>query len=124
MKIISKNLTPMAYDEFLADRIRTQLKEKNVLFVEKKMMGGLCFMMDNKMLCGIIKNDLMARVGKENYNESLSIEGCNEMKFTGRPLKGFVLVDSEAIDLEDDLSFWIKKCIDYNPFAKASKKKK
>lgn len=114
----------MAYNEHLAERIEKVLKEKKALFSQKKMMGGLCYIMDDKMLCGIIKDDLMARVGKENYKASLEEEGCEEMTFTGKPLQGFVLVKADAIDMENDLSYWVQKCIDYNPLAVSSKKKK
>ena len=114
----------MAYDEFLADRIRQTLKEKSVHFEEKKMMGGLTFMVDNKMCVGIVKKNLMARVGPDEYEEALKKEGCNEMNFTGRPLKGYVYIEPFAVVDEAQLSYWIQLCLDYNPLAKSSKKKK
>lgn len=114
----------MAYDEFLADRMRQTLKELNVNYFEKKMMGGLTFMVDDKMCVGIIKNDLMARIDPEFYEEAIRIKGCREMDFTGRPMKGFVLIEPVAVDMNDNLSFWIQKALDYNPMAKSSKKKK
>jgi hypothetical protein len=113
----------MAYDEHLADRIRLTLKYKQVAFVEKKMMGGLCFMVDEKMCLGITGEKLMARVGEINYLHSLEKDGCEEMNFTGSTLKGFVYVLPKAIDLDDDLDYWIQLCLEYNPFAKSSKKK-
>ena len=112
----------MAYDEYLQERIDLILKEKRVQFVSKKMMGGLCYLVDNKMCMGIIKNDLMARVGDANYNELINKEGARPMDFTKRPLKGFIYVSPEGVDYDDDLEFWIQKCLDYNPEAKASKK--
>lgn len=114
----------MPYNEHLADRIRNVLEDKKAAFEEKKMMGGLCFMVDDKMCVGIVKEQLMARVGAENYEAALQKEGCKEMKFTGRPLKGFVFVEPDAIDMEKDLEYWVQLCLDYNPFAKSSKKKK
>ena len=114
----------MAYDEYLSDRIKNIFKEKNVSYETKKMMGGLTFMVDNKMCCGIVKNQLMARIGSDNYEDALTEEGCCEMNFTGKPMKGFVYVHPENIDLDSDLSYWIQLCIDYNPLAKSSKKKK
>lgn len=119
----------MAYDEFLADRARQVLTERSVSFTEKKMMGGLCFMVDDKMCFGmhIDKNTntslLMARIGKDNYEEALKKEHCSEMTFTGRTMKGFVFVSEEGIDLDDDLKYWIQLCLDFNPMAKSSKKK-
>jgi len=113
----------MAYDQFLADRIRICLNDNRVSYREKEMMGGLTFMVDDKMCVGIINEDLMARVGPENYEASLKRKACKEMTFTGRALKGFVLIEPEGIDMDDDLDYWIQLCLDYNPFAKASKKK-
>lgn len=114
----------MAYDEFLADRIRTILREKQVLVDEKKMMGGLSFMVDNKMCVGIVQDNLMARIDPDIYDYALTKKGCKEMDFTGRTMKGFVFVEPEGIDMDKDLEYWIKLCIDYNPKAKSSKNKK
>lgn len=114
----------MAYNEFLADRVKNILNEKRIVFEAKKMMGGLCFMVDDKMCCGIVKDQLMARIGVDAYEEALTKKGCSEMNFTGRPMKGYVFIAPEGIDLEDDLAYWIQLCIDFNPLAKSSKKKK
>lgn len=114
----------MAYDEYLADRIHRVFKEKKVEYLAKKMMGGLCFMVDDKMCVGIAKNELMARIGPEVYQETLKREGCKEMNFTGRPMKGYVFVDAEGVDMDEDLEHYIQLAIDFNPLAKSSKKKK
>ncbi|AXP82890.1 hypothetical protein CJ739_3830 [Mariniflexile rhizosphaerae] len=120
----------MAYDIFLADRIRQQLKEKHVLFEELKMMGGLCFKVDNKMLCGIHfdkkfgDNLLMARIGEAVYEAELEKPNCLPMDFTGRPMKGYIFVTPEGFDADDDLSYWLDVCLAFNPLAKASKPKK
>jgi hypothetical protein len=112
----------MAYNEHLAERIKKVFKEKHVGFAVKKMMGGLCFMVDNKMCLGVEKDMLMARVGPDVYQQALEKKGCREMDFTGRPLKGFVFVEAKAIDMEKDLEYWIDLCLAYNPNAKLSKK--
>ena len=114
----------MAFSEYLADRIRQNLDDKHLSYVDKKMMGGLTFMIDDKMCVGIIKDDLLARINPDIYESSLEKEGCKEMKFTGRPMKGFVLIEAEAIDDDADLDYWIQLCLDFNPLAKSSKKKK
>ncbi len=114
----------MAYDEYLEERITRVLEDKKVQFTTKKMMGGLCYMMDEKMLCGIVKNELMARINPEIYEESLSKKGVNQMNFTGRAMRGFIFVTEDAYDLDEDLEYWIELCIDFNPLAKKSKKKK
>ncbi len=114
----------MAYDENLADRVRRELKDQGSEFSEKKMMGGLCFMVDDKMCVGIVKNDLMARVDPEIYEELLQREGARPMDFTKRPMKGYVFIDPDGVDMDSDLEFWVKQCLDFNPLAKSSKKKK
>lgn len=114
----------MAFDTFLADRIHKILKDKYITFEEKKMMGGLCFMVDDKMCTGIVKNQLMCRIGPKKYEEALTIPGCKEMTFTGKPMPGYVFVEPEAVDSDDDLAYWIQLCLDFNPQAKSSKKKK
>ena len=113
----------MPYDENLADRIITILEEKDVSFVEKKMMGGLCFMVDGKMCMGIVKEKLMARIDPAIYDECLKIEGCHEMDFTKKPMKGFVFVEPEVLDTDDELEYWVNLCLEFNPKAKRSKKK-
>jgi hypothetical protein len=120
----------MAYDEFMVDRIRQQLKEKGVAFQEKKMMGGICFMVDDKMCCGAHfdkkrnSNLLMARIGETAYDEAIQKNGCQPMDFTGRPMKGYVFITPEGFDTDKDLEYWIQLCLDFNPLAKSSKRKK
>jgi hypothetical protein len=114
----------MAYDELLADRIRNILADKKVDSREMKMMGGLCFMVDEKMCIGIVKNNLMARIGSEAYEAALTKKGVQPMDFTGRPMKGYVFIDPIGVDMDTDLEYWIQKCLDFNPLAIASKKKK
>lgn len=114
----------MAYDEFLEERITRILVQKKAQFEAKKMMGGLCYLVDDKMCVGIVKDHLMARVGPDSYEGSLDKPGCKPMDFTGRPMKGFVFVGDEGIAGEDDLEYWIQLSLDFNPLAKSSKKKK
>ena len=119
----------MAYDEFLADRIRQNLRERSIAYDEKKMMGGLCFMVDDKMCFGIHINKnsnaslMMARVGPDQYENALAKTYCTEMKFTSRPMKGYVHIQEDGLDLDADLDYWIQLCLAFNPFAKSSKKK-
>lgn len=120
----------MAYDEFLADRIRKILSERHISFTEIKMMGGLCFKVKDKMLCGIHLDKkygdslLMARIGTEAYTIVMHKECCLPMDFTGRPMKGYAFITPDGFDTDKDLSFWIQLCLDYNPMAKASRKGK
>lgn len=114
----------MAYNTFLADRINQVLKDKGVKFVAKEMMGGITYLVDGKMCVGIVKDDLMARVEPDIYEECLQKEGCREMDFTKRPLKGYVFIEPLAYDMDEDLEYWIQLALDFNPKAKASKKRK
>lgn len=120
----------MAYDEFLADRVRQALNEKKTSFEEKKMMGGLCFMVAGKMCIGVDINKntgisrIIARIGEDNYQQALQKNGCSEFNITGRAMKGFVFVSAEEIDMQKELEYWTQLCLDYNPFAKSRKKKK
>jgi hypothetical protein len=112
----------MAYDEHLAERISKVLKEKHIRFESKNMMGGLCYMINDKMTVGIVNGSLMARIDPENYESALKKKGCRPMDFTGKPMKGFVFVDPKGIDMDNDLEYWIQLCLDFNPKAKSSKK--
>ena len=87
------------------------------------MMGGLTYMVNDKMCCGIVKDELMCRIDPMEYEVALKIKGCRPMDFTGRPMPGYVFVSGESVDKETDLEAWIHKCLDFNPKAKSSKKK-
>ena len=120
----------MAYDEFAADRIRQAFQEKGISYEEKKMIGGMCFMVDGKMCVGTHidkksgQNLLMARIGEDAIEQAMKQDGCLPMDFTGRPMKGYVFVNPEGTDMDADLASWIQLAIDFNPLAKASKKRK
>ena len=81
-------------------------------------------MVDDKMYVGVNRDEIMARINPNIYEESLKKLGCKEMNFTGRPMKGFVFLTDEAIDLDANLNYWLQLALDFNPFAKASKKRK
>ncbi len=120
----------MAYDAYFGERITKILEAKRVDFFSKNMMGGLLFMMDHKMLCGIHINKtfgdslLMVRIGEDAYAREISKDACLPMDFTGRPMRGYIFVAPEGYDLDDDLEYWIQLAIDFNPLAKASPSKK
>lgn len=120
----------MAYDEYLADRIKKVFHEKKVDFEVRKMMGGLCFMVDEKMCCGIHYDKkketdlLMARIGEAAAETAMQRVGCHPMDFTGRPMRGYVFVTPDGFDTEEDLEHWLQLCLDFNPLAKKSKKRK
>jgi TfoX/Sxy family transcriptional regulator of competence genes len=99
----------MAYDEALAERIRSALAGDTAV-TEKKMFGGLAFLDRGLMFVGVSGSKLMARVGKENYPDSLRHEHVREMDFTGKPMQGYVYVEPPALETEEQLGFWLQRC--------------
>jgi len=102
----------MAYDEGLAERIRDHFRDRRDI-EEKKMFGGLCFMISNHMCCGIVGEVLMARVGPENYEKCLGKKYASEMDFTGKALKGMVYVLPGGIDSDASLGEWLDTCVKF-----------
>ena len=100
----------MAYSEALAQRIRT-VKPAALNFTERKMFGGIAFMLNGNMCCGVVKDSLMARVGAENHDSALELPHARLMDFTGRPMKGMLYVDPPGIATDADLRAWVERCI-------------
>lgn len=98
----------MAFSEKLAERIRQQLNKETGV-VEKKMFGGLAFMVNGNMSCGVVGEDLMVRVGAEAYEAALAEPDAREMDFTGRPMKGMIYVTADSIRTAKRLAFWVQK---------------
>ena len=113
----------MAYDHALADRITDRLTASRVSFVTKSMMGGLCFLVDDKMLVGVTKDRLMVRLDPAGETAALRKPGCVPMDFTGRPMRGFVFVNPEGCESEKLLDEWLGLALEFNPRAKSSKKR-
>lgn len=97
----------MSFDENLASRVRKLLARHHSVN-ERKMFGGLCFMVNGHMCCGVIKQNLVIRIGPENYDEALSKPHVRKMDFTGRALKGFIYVDADGYQSDESLKNWIK----------------
>lgn len=113
----------MAYNESLANRIREFLLEvPNV--EEKAMMGGLTFMVNDKMCVGIIKDEMMCRIHPDLHEEAVEKRGCRTMDFTKRPMKGYVLIDDSGMKSKKEFDYWVNLALEYNPIAKSSKKQK
>ena len=102
----------MAFDPGLAQRIRRVLGDR-VDITERKMFGGLAFLVGGKMFVGIRNSSLMARVGPERHQDALAMPSVRVMDFTGRPMKGYVYVDPPAIAVETDLKAWLLWCSEY-----------
>lgn len=113
----------MAYSEELAARVRARFKDvPNV--IEKPMMGGLTFMVNDKMCVGILASEIMCRIDPAVEYNALEQNGCRKMDFTGRPMKGFVMIEDTAIGTKSELKYWIDLALDFNSRAKSSKKAK
>jgi TfoX/Sxy family transcriptional regulator of competence genes len=98
----------MPYDEGLAQRIRELLEERDDV-VEKKMFGGLAFLLDGNMAVGIVGDELMVRVGPDAYEQALALAHAREMDFTGRAMKGLVYVACEGFESDGDLAGWVAR---------------
>jgi TfoX/Sxy family transcriptional regulator of competence genes len=114
----------MSFNEKLADRTRELIAQTHSKVQEKRMFGGLCFMVNYKMCVGVEKDRMMVRIDPAIFDEVMEKEGCKPMDFTGKIMKGFVFVDAEALNTKKKLEYWVKLALDYNKIAKASKKKK
>lgn len=113
----------MAYDEQLAARVRSSFGKARVRFYEKRMMGGLCLLVDGKMCVGVERNRLMARIDPDIYDRALKRKGCVPMDFTGRPMRGFVFVNHEGLASDAELESWLNLAREFNPKAKSSQAK-
>lgn len=100
----------MGFDAGLAERIREILGERSGI-TERRMFGGLAFMLHGNMFVGILGTSLMARVGPDRQREALSLPHVREMDFTGRPMKGYVFVDAEGLGEDEELESWVSRCI-------------
>jgi TfoX/Sxy family transcriptional regulator of competence genes len=96
----------MAYDEALAERVRGAIGPRPDV-AEIKMFGGLCFTTNGNMFAGIMRNELLARVGAEASDEALARPGTRLAEMGSRPMKGYLHVGSPAIDTDEGLKAWI-----------------
>jgi len=97
----------MAYDEGLAQLLRDDLADE-VGISEKKMFGGLCFMLNGHMLCGVNAKGMMFRVGKAREAEARAIDGAGPMQFTGRPMGGMIDVTEQAFVDDERRAQWLQ----------------
>jgi TfoX/Sxy family transcriptional regulator of competence genes len=100
----------MAYDEGLADRIRKALHDRDDI-EEKKMFGGITFMVAGRMACGVVHDDLMVRVGPDGHEAALAEPDARPMDFTGRPTRGMVYVEPAATRRDKDLARWVDRAV-------------
>ncbi|MGD8813679.1 MAG: TfoX/Sxy family protein [Anaerolineales bacterium] len=103
----------MAYDEDLAQRVREALAEESGL-VEKKMFGGVGFMLRGNMACGVHKDKLIIRVGKEGHDAAMAKPYTLPFDITGRTMRGWVMVSKEGFAEDADLEMWIRQGVDFS----------
>ena len=113
----------MAYDEQLAHRVREVLSDETQ-WEEIRMFGGLAFMVNGHMCCGVTPGELMVRVGKERYEEALGLPHARPMDFTGRPLAGMVYVGGEGVRTQASLRKWVGMGVRFTTSLPPKKKKK
>ena len=101
----------MAYNEKLAERIRNKLHNM-AGFKERKMFGGVCFLLHGNMACGIINDDVIVRVGKETYETALALPHTRKFDITGKAMTGWVMVSPEGHRSDEALAAWLQKGID------------
>lgn len=114
----------MAFDERLAERVAILLSDATERFAEKKMFGGVAFMVRKKMCLGVVKDDLMVRFDPALQEEVIARPGAREMDFTRRPMKGFVFVSPDGTNSTARLRGWVALALSFNPKAKRSRARK
>lgn len=102
----------MAFDEGLACRL-SEIYTSIPGVVEKRMFGGLAFMVHGHMSCGVVNDTLMVRVGPDLYAQALARAHARPMDFTGKPLKGFVYVAPEGFESDEELMSWVQLSLDF-----------
>jgi TfoX/Sxy family transcriptional regulator of competence genes len=102
----------MAYDEELAERVRELLSARADVG-ERKMFGGIAFMVQGNMACGVLKEDLIVRLGDEEGEKALAEDGVRPFDFTGKPMKGIVYISSERLSDDAGLAEWVDAGADY-----------
>jgi TfoX/Sxy family transcriptional regulator of competence genes len=114
----------MAYNEKLADRTRDIIGRSESDVEEKRMFGGLCFMVNGKMCVGVQSDRMMVRFDPALNDEIMEKDGVGPMDFTKRALKGFAFVEIEALKTEKELGYWVALALDFNKRAKPAKRKR
>jgi len=102
----------VAYDDKLADRVRKMIGSRGDL-VEKKMFGGLAFMLHGHMAIGVNGDELMVRVGKDGHEAALARPHARPMDFTGRPMKGMVFVGTDGTKSGSSLKAWVRRAVNH-----------
>ncbi len=102
----------MAYNDDIAHRIRAALAAESDV-TERKMFGGLAFMVGGHMCCGVMADELMVRVGPEQYETALALPHARVMDFTGKPMRGMVLVSAAGAGDEAGVAAWVERGLQF-----------
>jgi TfoX/Sxy family transcriptional regulator of competence genes len=102
----------MSFDNHLADRIRKQLANQEGL-TEKKMFGGIGFLLNGNMCCGVLGEEVVIRLDPEQTEKALTNKYTREFDFSGRPMKGWIYVGAKAVENETDLKHWVQIGLKY-----------
>jgi TfoX/Sxy family transcriptional regulator of competence genes len=102
----------MAYDEDIANLVREALASQSDV-TERKMFGGLAFMVGGHMCCGVLGEELMVRVGPEQYEAALALPHARPMDFTGKTMRGMIYVDAVGARNADELTAWVGRGLTY-----------
>jgi TfoX/Sxy family transcriptional regulator of competence genes len=113
----------MPPDETLVNRVRTAIG-KNRRVQEKKMFGGIAFMVEGKMCVTVGKGRIMCRIDPAKHDTALERNGCTTVVMKGREYRGYVHIDADALSTKRDLNHWVKLALDFNSRAKASTRKR
>lgn len=111
----------MAYNEQLADRVRETLMSVPRV-KEKRMFSGITFMVNSKMCVSIRAHDIMCRIDPEVHDSAVEQNGCRAMRMRGKELRGWILVDEEALKTKKALERWVGLALEFNKRARNSKK--
>ncbi|TBR37432.1 TfoX family protein [Marinomonas agarivorans] len=102
----------MSYDEKLVNRLR-ELLPNSADIEEKNMFGGHCFLVNKHMCCGVIGDNLLARVGPRHYNKCTSKNYVKQFEYSGRPIADIVCIEAELTADNEDLASWLSLCQDF-----------
>lgn len=113
----------MAFNENIANRVAEILIELKILFEERKMFGGMAYMVNHRMCICVIKDDLMVRVLDNKYEELLDENFVRPMDFTGKPMKGFLFIEEDGFKTTIELKKWINQGLEFSEFGELKSKK-
>ena len=111
----------MPYNEHMANRMRELIALRTSNVTEKKMFGGLCFLVDDKICVAAKADKMFLRIAPELYDDAIELPGCEPMSRFGKNMTGYLYVDYEQLRTHQQLAHWVNLALDFNPLAKSSK---